>query len=190
VLSALLRQKQYDSAYRTFLLTLAPQEKSLSGFVFDGAFRQAPSGRAFDWAVRQQPGITLTLPAGADNGRAGEGLALEFGETPVLRVGIEQYLLLPPGDYEIEFTASASAVKLPKGLLWTLRCTDTGRPILNLDVPAGDYGNRTVGAKFSVPQNCPLQLLSLRTNAIAESWSERYSGGLIFHDIRISAVQS
>jgi hypothetical protein len=190
VLSSLLRHKQYDLAYRTFLLTLAHEEKDLSGFVFDGAFRQEPSGRVFDWSIRQQPGTTLTLPAGGDLSQSGEGLALEFNETPVLRVGIEQYLMLPPGDYEIAFKASAFAAKLPKGLTWSLDCRDPGKTILRLDVPPGDYKERLVSAAFSVPHNCPIQVLSLSTNAIAESWSERYSGRVLFQNIRISTVQS
>lgn len=190
VLSNLVRQKQYDLAYRTFLLTLAPAEKDLTGFVFDGLFRQAPSGRVFDWSIHSQPGTSLTLPAGRDLSPSGEGLALDFNETPVLRVGIEQYLKLPPGDYEIAFAASAKSARLPKGLMWSLDCRAPAKKVLRLDVPPGDYKDRTISAAFTVPQDCPLQVLSLTTNAIAESWSERYGGRILFQTMRISAVQS
>lgn len=190
LLAGLFKRKQYDLAYRTFLLTLAPQEKELSGLVFDGAFRQAPSARRFDWAVRRQPGVTLTLPAGLGDSPSGAGLSVEFNGTPVQRVGVEQYLHLPPGGYEIEIKASAVAAELPKALLWSLDCLDPGQPVLRTDVPAGSYSDRIVAARFSVPQNCPVQLLTLRTNAVAESWSNRYGGRILFHHIRISAVQA
>lgn len=185
VLSSLLKREQYDLAYRTFLLTLAPQEKDLSGFVFDGAFRQGPSARAFDWTVRQQPGVGVSLPQ-----PGGTGLALDFNDTPVLRIGIDQNLLLPPGGYTLDFVASASSAKLPKGLMWSVRCVKSGNSLLSLDVPEGNYRDQTVEASFSVPRDCPLQVLGLYTNAIAESWSERYSGRVLIQNVRISAVQS
>lgn len=190
LLAGLFKRKQYDLAYRTFLLTLAPQEKDLSGYVFDGGFRQAPSGRRFDWTVRQQPGVTLTLPSGDGRSPSGEGLALEFNETPVLRIGVEQYVLLPPGAYELEVKATAVAADLPKSLLWSLDCIDPGQPVLRADVPPGDYRDRILRYSFSIPQNCPAQVLSLRTKAVAESWSNRYSGRVLFHHIRISAAQT
>lgn len=190
LIASLFRHKQYDVAYRTFLLTLAPQEKGLSGFVFNGQFRQAPSGRRFDWAVRQQPGVALSLPAGAAGGATGQGLLLEFSGTPVLRVGLEQNLMLPPGAYQIEFTASATGAELPKSLIWAIDCLDPGQPVQRIEVPDGTYQERTIRGEFTIPQNCPLQSLSLRTNAMVESWSDRYGGRVLFHGIRISAVQS
>jgi hypothetical protein len=192
VLSSLFKHQQYDLAYQTFLLTLGPTERDLSGFIFDGAFRQGPSARMFDWTVRQQPGVTLSLASNSDTDQdpPGNGLSIEFGDTPVLGVGIEQTLLLPPGDYRIEFQASAYAAKLPKGLMWGIKCRNSNGQLLNLDVPEGDYKDRVVDAVFSVPKDCPVQLIGLRTNAIAESWSERYSGRILIHTIRISAVQS
>ena len=190
LLASLFRHKQYDLAYRTFLLTLTPQEKDLSGFVFNGQFRQGPSGRRFDWMIRQQPGIVLTLPAGSADSASGQGLLLEFGGTPVLRIGLEQNLLLPPGAYQLEFSASATGAELPKSLLWAIDCIDPGQPVQRVEVPDGTYQNRTVRGAFTVPQNCPVQNLTLRTNAMVESWSSRYSGRVLFHSIRISAVQS
>lgn len=192
VLAALFKREQYSVAYRTFLLTLGPAERELSGFVFDSTFQQGPSARIFDWSVRQQPGVTASLPLKADthSGQPDAGLSLEFNNTPVLNVGVEQYVLLPPGSYGIDLQASASAAKLPKGLVWTVACRGSGKQLLNLDVPEGDYKDRTVDTRFSVPDDCPIQVLRLRTNAIAESWSERYSGRVLIHAIRISAVQS
>jgi hypothetical protein len=192
VLSGLFKREQYDIAYRTFLLTLAPAERDLSGFVFDGAFRQGPSARIFDWNVRHQPGVSLSLPPSGDAGlnSSAQGLSLEFNDTPVLRVGIQQTLLLPPNDYALEFKASAFAAELPKGLMWGLKCSKSGKQILTLDVPAGDYKDRTVDAAFTVPKDCPVQVLDLHTSAIAESWSERYSGRVLIESIRISTVQS
>ena len=86
--------------------------------------------------------------------------------------------------------ASAVAAELPKALLWSLDCLDPGQPVLRTDVPAGSYSDRIVAARFSVPQNWPVQLLTLRTNAVAESWSNRYGGRILFPHIRISAVQA
>lgn len=190
LLASLFKRKQYDLAYRTFLLTLAPRERELSGYVFDGAFRQGPSERRFDWVKRQQPGVVVTLPAGAGAGSPGEGLSLEFNDTPVMQVGLEQYLLLPPGAYEFEIEASAAAADLPRSLLWNLDCVDGNQPVLRADVPGGDYRGRIFRYGFTIPENCPAQVLTLRTLAMAESWSSRYNGRILFHHISILAAQT
>lgn len=190
LLASLFRHKEYDLAYRTFLFTLRQEEKDLSGFVFNGQFRQGPSGRRFDWAIRQQPGVTITMPAVSRDTGPQQGLLIEFGSTPVIRAGVDQTIMLPPGSFQIEFTATATSAELPKSLLWAIDCLDLRQPVQRVEVPEGTYQARSFQSRFTIPQNCPVQSLTLRTNAIVESWSNRYNGKVLFHDIRITAVQS
>lgn len=190
LLASLFRRKEYDLAYRTFLFTLRQEEKDLSGFVFNGQFRQVASGRKFDWAIRQQPGVTATMPAVSRDKGPQQGLLVEFGSTPVLRTGVDQTIMLPPGSYQLEFAVTATSAELPKSLLWAVDCLDPRQPVQRVEVSEGTYHARSFQSRFTIPQNCPVQSLTLRTNAMVESWSNRYSGKVLFHDIRITAVQS
>lgn len=190
LLANLFRSKQYDLTYRTFLFTLGADERDLSGFVFNGQFRQGASNRRFDWVVHRQPGVTVTMPAERRDSGSRQGLLVEFGGAPVLRVGLEQTLMLPPGTYRLEFTASAIAAELPKSLLWAVDCLDPSQPVQRVEVPEGNYQSHVFNAQFTVPRGCPVQSLTLRTNAMVESWSSRYSGKVLFDEIHISAVQS
>jgi len=184
LLLGLFQEKKYDLAYTTFLLTLSTSERDLSGHVFNGNFKKSATNRYFDWAVRQQPGVLITLPVEKD------GLSLEFASTPVTRIGLQQFLKLTPGVYRIELDVSALKAVMPKSLFWSLTCIDTKGPIVQLDVPEGDYKSRSVSVEFRVPANCPLQTLALQTQALVESWNNRYSGRVVFHRMRISKVKT
>lgn len=190
LLASLFRRREYDLAYRTFLFTLSAQEKDLSGFIFNGEFRQGPSARTFDWSIRQQPGVTISLPAKTGDGSRGAGLSVEFSGTPVRSVGVQQYLLLPPGQYRLEVEASAIAAMLPKSLLWSIDCVSPSQPMLRADIPGGNYQTQLLSYKFSSSEQCAAQILTLRTNAVAESWSNRYGGSVLFHRIRILREES
>ncbi|MFC5385300.1 tetratricopeptide repeat protein [Aquamicrobium segne] len=190
LLGSLFAHKRYDLAYRTFLFTLAEAEGDLAGFVFNGQFVQNASGRRFDWMIRPQPGVSVTMPFISQDSSLPQGLFIEFGSTPVLRVGVEQTIMLPAGSYELEFTATATSADLPKSLLWAIDCLDPGQPVQRLEVPEGTYQNRSFQTRFTIAQNCPVQSLSLRTNAMVESWSNRYGGKILFHQLRIMAVPS
>ncbi len=183
LLAGLFRDKQYDLAYRTFLLTLTEPEKELSGAIFDGTFQRAPSGRLFDWSARQQPGVVVSLPATSG------GLSVEFANTPVMRIGLQQYLKLPAGAYRLEFKASAFSAVMPKSLLWNLACVGPAGAVAQVEIPDGDYRDRVVTGDFTVPADCPLQLLTLQTRAMVESWSNRYNGRVLVNYIRISEAR-
>src|SRR5690606_27492305 len=128
VLSRLLQEKQYDLAYRTFVLTLTPEEEAVAGNIHNGRFLLPPSKRAFDWQIRDHPGMTITYPASSPSD-PGSGVHKRFNNTPVRNLSFNQYVALRPGSYELEFTVSASDARLPKGLLWRLVCVGSSGAI-------------------------------------------------------------
>src|SRR5690606_11999775 len=99
-----------------------------------------------------------------------------------------QYIKLPPGSYRLAFKVSAFNAVMPKSLLWSLMCVEPSGAILQAEIPEGDYRDRIINIDFSVSRECPLQMLTLQTRALVESWRNRYKGRVLFHNIRISEV--
>lgn len=185
VLSALLAAGRTDLAYRTFVLTLTPAERKHAGYVYNGRFLLPPSGRAFDWQIRNHPGMTATVGSGDEAG----GLRVQFSNTPVLNLSVGQRTALPPGTYELEFTAAATEARLPKELLWRMVCLGSNRIVAEAPVSPGTYKATTSRTQLTIPNaDCTLQALQLVTKAMVESWNDRYSGTVVFNDFRISAV--
>lgn len=180
VLSSLFKQKEYDLAYQTFLFTLPPVEQRLSGYIFDSQFEAPSVNRIFGWQIIPQRGAKIILPAEQ------KGALIEFLNTPVFRLGLQQILKLPPGNFTLEFGVSASRAQMPKSLVWNLMCSDPNRSIVNSEVPQGDYYDSIQRTSFNIPQDCPVQTLSLKTTAMVESWNDRYSGQVRFKYIRIT----
>lgn len=185
VVDALLNAGRYDEAYQTFLVTLAPERRSLLGNVYNGDFSAMPTGTSFDWAVRRQPGVLVELTS-ADRQAGTSLLSLKFQQTPIKDPGIRQTLKLGPGRYRLSVKASASAAVLPKRLLWSLRCFQTGVPLASLPVSSGTYPMTETSVSFAVPgDQCGLQVLKLESRTLTGSWNDRYSGTVEFDRIKI-----
>ncbi|MER9120466.1 hypothetical protein NKH93_28355 [Mesorhizobium sp. M0954] len=191
VISGDIRQKKYERAYRLFLFSLSDRERTLGGYIFNGTFEPVPSGKPFDWQIRNQPGLEVTF-ATSQNAVEGEGGAtVRFLNTPVKDSALQQYVALPPGSYKISLIASARSLKLPKDLFWSIRCIDPAAEIARFNIPEGTYNRLNLSQDFSVGQAaCPLQLLTLQTAAIAESWRFRYVGTLVMHKLTIERLPS
>ncbi|MER9200815.1 hypothetical protein NKH74_16595 [Mesorhizobium sp. M0933] len=191
VISGYIRQKQYESAYRLFLFSLSDQEQKLGGYVFNSTFEPVSGEKPFDWQVRDQSGLEITLTASQDAVEGEGGATVRFLNTPVKNTALQQYIALPPGLYKISLIASARNLKLPKELFWSITCVDPAGEIARFNIPEGTYNRQSLSQEFSVgPALCPLQLLRLQTAAIAESWRFRYVGTLIMHKLSIERLPS
>lgn len=186
VLNALLAAGRYDEAYRTFLVTLDGERETLLGNVYNGLFSAIPSGAPFDWSVKRQPGLALSI---AEEGTLARGLSLEFLDIPVRDPGVRQYLVLSPGRYQLSMKVSAKGAVLPKTLFWSIACFKPGKILAMLPVSEGTYPLKEVTADLEVPVDaCGLQVLRLGTRTMTGSWNDRYSGRLHFDEIRIASV--
>jgi tetratricopeptide (TPR) repeat protein len=184
VLNGLINAGRYEVAYRTFLMTLSPEEQPMVGHVYDGQFRLKPSGRPFDWQIRDHPGVVFSYPGAAGSG-AKQGLTLTFQHAPVRNLKVRQYLLLPPARYSLRLQVRANEVALPKGLFWRVRCGNSNRVLVELAMPDGSYSDGFV-ADLTVPSGeCPFQILDLSTKAVADNWNERYRGWIAFDAVGV-----
>ncbi|MER9263443.1 hypothetical protein NKI63_02505 [Mesorhizobium sp. M0410] len=190
-ISGYIRQKQYEPAYRLFLFTLSEQERKLGGYIFNSTFEPVPSGKPFDWQVPGQSGLEVTFAASQDAVEGEGGATVRFLNTPVKNTALQQYVQLPPGSYKISLVASARNLKLPKELFWSIKCLGPAGEIARFNIPEGTYNRQKLSQDFSVvPTGCPMQLLTLQTAAIAESWRFRYVGTLIMHKLSVERLPS
>lgn len=180
---ALLARKEVENAYSLFLAVRAAEPGIADGYVHDVGFRQAGGPLPFQWRVRDIPGVTQSFSSDAPGA---SGALIRFAAEPVVKIGLEQMVLLGPGRYRLSAETSASQAVLPKGLFFVVQCVEGERSLLKLALPPGSYERRQLEADFSVPDaGCPLQVLRLRTNAIAGSWKNPYSGQIKLHEVRI-----
>ncbi|WP_292862274.1 hypothetical protein [Mesorhizobium sp.] len=191
VINGYIKQKQYGPAYRLFIFSLSEHERKLGGYIFNGGFDPGVSGKPFDWVVHDRSGLEITFAGSRDAGESDRGATLRFLNTPVKNAALQQYIQLPAGSYRISMNASATNLRLPKGLFWSLRCIDPSLEIARFNIPEGTFNRRSLSLDFTVgPAVCPIQSLRLETEAIAQSWRFRYVGTLVMHKLSIERVSS
>ncbi|MER9962680.1 hypothetical protein NKJ72_17215 [Mesorhizobium sp. M0045] len=191
VINGYFRQKEYGRAYRLFLFSLSSQERKLVGYIFNGTFEPVSGGKPFDWQVRDQSGLEITFVTSQDAVEGEGGATVRFLNTPVKNTALQQYVALPPGAYKISLIASARSLKLPKELFWSIRCLGPSGEIARFNIPEGTFNRQILTQDFSVGlTDCPMQVLTLKTAAIAESWRFRYVGTLVMHKLSIERLPS
>lgn len=189
--SALLRYKRYDLAYRLFLLTLNEDERLHYGYVFNGGFELEPSARPFDWNLRDRPGVSVSRRSGDPETADSSALDIRFLGKPVRQVGVQQSLFLPRGRYELSVELDASNLKIPRGLYIEVLCMEPRAIITRLDIPEGSYRSRILKSEFSMPDtDCFLSKFEMGTDLIAESFRYRYVGGLTIRNVAIRKIGS
>lgn len=190
-LSGLLRNKRYDQAYRLFLLTLNETDRAHYGYVFNGGFDLAPSGRPFDWNLKSRPGVKISREAMDTADGEDFQLKLQFLGKPVKRIDVSQYLYLPAGQYKLTLNVDASDLEVPKGLHLNIVCTEPKRTVSRIDVLPGSYRNETLEANFTLPDStCKMFRLAMGTDLIAESFRYRYSGTLEIDNVSLRRTDS
>lgn len=184
-----IAQGNYAEAYQLFLFTLTDEEQQLEGYVFNEHFAPISTRRPFDWQYRAQPGVEIRMPSDMRE-QQDRGAVVRFLNKPVKTVTLQQYLHLPPGRYTLSLEASASNLKLPKDLYWTLSCAKPVVGLGRLPISEGTYRHSVLETSFVVePGACPLQLLRMESGLVAESWRYRYSGTLTMHRLHIERMQ-
>jgi hypothetical protein len=184
-LSRLVQEKLYAEAYRFFIITLTEAERAVSGYVHNARFQAPLAGKAFTWSIARNVMADVSVVTPEVSGEAG-GLSIRFFDSPVRSAIARQRLGLPFGGYELSVVASATGLKAPKGLFWSVRC-EGGGELARLDVPEGTYRARTVTIGFSVGnERCAGQRLSLDTGVNNQSQRARYQGKVRFEQVAIA----
>lgn len=186
IIQALIREGRALEAYNLFLGTQSDEDVALGGYIHDAGFVGRASSKPFNWQIRGRPGHAIERLPHAAFATETSGLLIQFNGTPVKDMHVRQVLHLPPGNYEFAMDVSAANAKLPKGLFWSLQCLSPARELARLDIPEGSYRGETISAQFELPAiGCPLQVISIHTAVIAESWKDRYSGNVAIRRLHV-----
>jgi tetratricopeptide (TPR) repeat protein len=182
----LMRRGQWGQAYAHWAGTLAAD--AVLSPVFNDGFDAVPTGAGFDWRTSSIPGQTVTFEQDVP-GASGHAAALEFRGRPASRIGLEQALLLAPGNHELRVRMRAEGLRSDGGLEWVVACADAPQRILGRSPRiAGSFDWETATARIEVPADCPGQWLRLRNPGPTErsQWTE---GRLWVDQVRIGPGQ-
>lgn len=185
-LNAWIQRLQRDGrmleAYALWFGSLSADARTAIGNVVNGDFEREPIG-AFDWRFSQTSGAFIALDGSAGNGDT--DLHVAFVGRPVVFRGASQWLLLPPGEWELRWAVKADQLKAAQGLAWQISCTD-GRVLATTEAIAGSFAWRNSRSTFRVPgSDCPAQELSLILLARYQS-ERRVSGEAWFDEVGIA----
>lgn len=171
------------TAYRSFVLTLSATERQQLGYVFDPDFRLKSGSRPFVWHIGKTADVEISYPWYGGGGKG--GLSIQFRDAPTRLGNITQILALPPGNYTLNIKVTARSLAAPKGLFWDLVCAGKGGRRIRVSIPDGVYKEKTLSGAFTIPQECASQKLVLNTGVRTASWSARYQGEAIFHEVAV-----
>lgn len=181
VVRAFLRAGRQDDAYRLFRHTMPEQEKALAGYVHNGGFSPVGESYPFSWTRRNTRGAEIRFSEDA----ASPGAIVRFLNAPAKRIDLAQTLVLPDGQYRLTIEADTAGLKAPRSLYWQVLCMDPRRvELARIVIAEGSAREQKYEAAFEVA-GCAWQRLALRTDVIAESWQNRYSGQVQFRSVRI-----
>ncbi len=189
----LLNDGMIETALMLDRFTVGIDRAPSQGFVNNAMFAFAPSGSAFDWSARAQQGVSFewhgTTTAGADvTGSANPTnvrsfVRLRFRDSPLRLDNLSQSLVLRPARHRLEVRARARQLRAPRPVYVAVRCQRAIIAELALDPLTDDW--QAFAEPFDVPDDCPLQTVSVSNGFMPLSWSSRYQGAIDIGRIQI-----
>lgn len=186
-LERLTQDHHWSTAYLTWVASLEPAARQHIGNVYNGSFERDPSQLGFDWQFGQVSGASISRDRteGSDGALA---LRIAFEDRRVPFKHVRQLLALTPGDYRLNGRVRLEDLRSERGLIWTLSCVETGRPLAETEPMSGNHGWRDFVTEFTITeQNCGGQWLTLRLPARIPA-EQRIGGVAWFDDLRITSV--
>jgi hypothetical protein len=186
-LGRLVRNRQWGSAYLSWVESLSPEASRRIGNIYNGSFEFEPSQLGFDWRFGRVPGARVSR-AQVTGSQGGLALRVEFEDRRVAFRHVRQLLALVPGTYRLEGRVRLDDLRGERGLVWTLTCAENGRVIAETDPVTGRRDWRTFERDLVVPaENCGGQWLTLRVPARIAA-EQRLGGVAWFDDLSIQAT--
>lgn len=182
-LDSLMAQGYWGEAYARWAGEV-PKPGGKLPLVYNGDFAQVPSDSGFDWRLRRVPGVLLQFEQAA--GTQGQAAYLRFLDRRIPSAGLEQPLLLTPGEYHLSLRARAQALRSALGLQWVVACVGPAGVVGRTDPLDESFGWRVFEATVTIPATgCPAQWLRL-INPMAAGSAQRVAGDLWISDVKIS----
>ncbi|QDA55852.1 hypothetical protein [Thermomonas aquatica] len=110
---------------------------------------------------------------------------LHFLDRRVPNAGLEQPLLLSPGNYRLTLRMRAQGLRSELGLQWMVTCSGPGGVAGRTEPVDGSFGWRTFEADIAIPPTgCPGQWLRL-VNPVPSGAAQRVMGELWVDDVKV-----
>ena len=181
-LDSLIAQGRWGEAYARWASRAAKTGGRLP-LVYNGDFADIPSDNGFDWRRRRVPGVLLQFEPAV--GRNGQAAYLQFLGRRVPNAGLEQPLLLEPGDYRLTLQLRAQSLRSEMGLQWQVVCAGPAGVVARSEAIDGNFGWRELAVAFTIPDaGCPGQWLRL-VNPVPIGPAQRVEGQLWLTDVAV-----
>lgn len=185
-LDRLRKEQRFEQAYLTWANLLPESQRKKLGNVFDGGFELAPEDHSgpFSWRSGSPNGsLVLWTETRGTVGESSYSVQFEGGRTPF--ADLSQTLVLPPGDWLLQWRAKAENLDSPRGLVWRIQCLPAGRNNLaDSAAMSGSFDWREHELAFTVPPECRGQTMTLMIPARIPSETQ-ISGSLWLDEVRI-----
>lgn len=181
---------RWPEAHQLWLNTLPAERLRDVGFVFNGSFEFAPTDRGFDWILQSRSereaghAAQVFQVPGAAGKRA---LRIAYNGRRQNGVPVRQFLALAPGRYELTGMGRPDGIKAARGVHWTVRCMESGKPqgvIASSERFLGSSEWRRFAMELLIAHACPGQVLQLEP--VGDDGALAFvSGNAWFDDLRV-----
>ena len=160
ILMRMVRDEQYEAAYRLWVSLLPDHGRSVPEQPYDGGFKGLPGSPPFNWDFVNQSGVTVH--SARSDAPGGAALYLEY---PVANASLlaRQMVVLPPGSYRLSGRMRVTRPAAGAGLVWSVTCAAPPEAVIAKARQRGDSstGWTSFVATFTAPADCGVQWLSL-----------------------------
>ncbi|MFO1316214.1 MAG: hypothetical protein U1F58_11480 [Burkholderiales bacterium] len=197
LIDRLQRDDRWAHAYQVWLNSLPAAQRQRVGYVFNGRFEWPLSNVGFDWTMPAQQNVDVQVaPLEGATGR--RALRVEFVNKLWEAPPVQQYLMLVPGRYRLEGRGRADGLQTWLGIQWGLYCLPRSgrgeRQLVRSGRFVGTSGWEDLRGEFTVPGDCPVQLLRLelanprRDADTPGGGAVRLRGTVWFDDLRVRSL--
>lgn len=187
LLGALVKAKRFREAYLVWVKFLPKERLATLGNVYNGAFEFPTSNLPFDWSFTPIAGAETSVEGRPDD-PTNRALHVELNGRRIPYHNVAQWMLLPPGTYELKASGMADQLQNERGFWWTVSCAD-GTQLGTSDRIRGTTGWTPLKAEFAVPATdaCVAQRLQLNL-AYRAALEEEVSGDVWMDDVSVAQV--
>jgi hypothetical protein len=183
---------QWEAAYQVWLNSLPRERLADVGHVYNGGFEQAASGIGFDWRTppgqERQAGHAVEFASSSGGAVGKRALRVTYNGKRQAGPAIRQFMVLPPGRYELGGLARGEGLNSVRGVQWTVRCAGREARAAALGSSERFIGSsewRPFGFAVIVPQDCPGQVLELEPVGFLEG-TTYVAGSVWFDELRLA----
>lgn len=182
----LIKEKHWRLAHTIWFSSLAESERQYSESIFDGGFESTLFNTAFSWQIKASKDYQAALDI--SRGTVGQkSLKLTFIKGKRINFQhVQQTLVLPAGDYQLSLNYKTERFSSNKGLNWRIRCVHNPQALIAESTTYKQQNSEwlTENIPFTVPDQCPAQLLRLESNS-RYAHDHLFNGSVWFDDLRI-----